>query len=147
MPEDNSESTEQPDGGNSNPPEETAAIEGIPVPPELLAKMPAEAQRELVMFLSHQRIGFPPNPIASKITPDHITKLIDNSESESQRDFHSQWFTFGYAILALAFLVFVFIYLPSVDKTLFVDVLKLLLTFLGGLGAGFGIAKYKGREK
>lgn len=132
--------------------DDIAALEGIPVSPqdvpqELLDKILPEAQRELRMFLSAtQRIGFAPNPIAGKITSEHITQVIGNAESDSQRIYKSQWFSLGYAVLALAFLVFVFIYLPTVDKELFVEVLKLLLTFLGGLGAGFGIAKYKGKK-
>src|SRR5262249_24574081 len=87
------------------------AIEAVPVsahlPPELEEKIPADVRRELMVFLSsHQRIGMPVNPIAQKVTPDHITKVIENSEKDSQRRFNSKWFTLAYSILALAFLVF-----------------------------------------
>lgn len=131
-------------------PEKDEAIEGIAeVPQQLLDKLPPEVKQQITTFLlSHQRIGLPAqNPLASKITSEHIDKIIDNSDKDSERDFKARWFTLAYALLALGFLVFLFIYLPTVDKALFLEVLKLILTFLGGLGTGFGISKLKKKEE
>ena len=126
--------------------EKDTAIEGIPVSPELLDKLPPEVRNYVLMMSHYQRIGAPPNPLANKITSEHIDKIIESSEKDSEREFKSKWFTLIYSVLALGFLVFVFIYLPTIDKDLFKEVLKILLTFLGGLGTGFGISKFRQKD-
>lgn len=112
--------------------EKGETIEGIAeVPQALLDKLPPEVKQQITTFLlSHQRIGFPAqNPLANKITTEHIDKIIDNSEKESERDFKARWFTLAYAVLAMGFLVFLFIYLLTIDKALFLEVLKLISLF------------------
>lgn len=135
-------------------PEKDDAIQGIAeVPQQLLDKLPPEVKQQITTFLlSHQRIGVPaPNPIANKISPGHIDKIIDNSELDSQRDYESEKsrrrFQLGYAILALSFLVFLFIYLPSIDKELLKQVLGALVLFGGGFGSGIGASKYFKKSK
>ncbi len=114
------------------------------VPQEVLDKLPPEVKQQITLMMSHQRIGLPaPNPLAAKITSEHIGTILENSERDSKREFDSKWFSLAYVICALGFLVFVFLYLPTVDKELFVEVLKLLLTFLGGLGTGLGVSAYR----
>jgi hypothetical protein len=129
-------------------------IEGIPEPPvsnEILAKLPPEIRQQVILMMSYQRLGMPSsNPIAAKVTPAHIDKLLDNSEKDSEREHESEksrrWFHLGYAILSLAFLVFLFVYLPTVDKELLKQVIGALVVFAGGFGSGVGASKYLGKK-
>jgi hypothetical protein len=42
---------------------------------------------------------------------------------------------------------FITVYLPSVDKELYKDVLKVLVGLFGGFGAGFGVGQAYSRRK
>lgn len=129
------------------------AIEGVPVPfsNEVLEKLPPDIRQQIILMMSHQRIGLPPvNPIASKISSSHIDKLLDNSEKDSGREFELEksrrWFHLVYTIFALLFLVFLFVYLPTVDKELLRQVIGALVVFAGGFGSGIGASKYLGKK-
>lgn len=108
-----------------------------------LEKLPPEIRREVLMFIQQTRMGPSLNPLAEKITKEHISSMIENAEKGSVRAHKSQWFNLAYIVLCLAFLVFIFIYLPTIDKALFEQIIKVLIVFAGGVGTGLGVSKYR----
>jgi len=59
------------------------------IPAEILSQLPPEAQKIISVQLTQMRGGLPlgPSPIAQKLSPEHITAIIQNGENESVRDF------------------------------------------------------------
>ena len=119
--------------------------------------------KNIVLALSKQTtIGFPTNPITSKITAEHIGQIIESTENESVREFEfnkleldaqqttnqtANVYHLVYFVICLAFIAFLIVYLSSIDKALMVEVLKLILTFLSGIGVGFGIKNFRNKSK
>lgn len=128
------------------------AIDALPVPQELLNKLPPDTARELTVFLSSvQRIGPAAHPLAGKIQAEHIAQIIQSSDDESKREYRDGELTrrWGFAtfIVVIVFLLFLCVYLPQIDKEIFESAMKVALGFLGGVGAGaYGITKFRKKE-
>jgi small-conductance mechanosensitive channel len=86
------------------------------------------------------------NPLAEKITESHITKVLDNSEKDSEREFEfnklelkdqqsSKWFFLAIFIISLIFIGFIIVFLSGVDKETMRFVLGIIVGFIGGFGA------------
>lgn len=111
------------------------------LPPELLEDLPPEAAshiRETFLSLS----GPMQNPIARKVTGDHITQLIENSAVESKREHdhkaNGRLYTLVYVVLGiLVFFGLAWMFAKN-DPELFKEILKLFTTFAAGLGVGWG---------
>lgn len=140
---------ENDDSSQKEPDKAEAVFEGIPFPQETFQKLPPELKQQILISMSSHRVGSIPNPLVDKITPEHIAKVLDNVDKEDERNFKDQTVTrryqFIYFVISLGFLAFLIVYLSGIDKALMVEVLKLILTFLSGVGVGFGILKYKER--
>jgi hypothetical protein len=85
----------------------------------------------------------PRNSFVEKLEPEHIQQIIDNAHKGDLNEIkHAQrgrWFQLIYAVMGLAFLAFLILYLLPTDKDSFDEILKLLVVFAGGLGSGFGL--------
>jgi hypothetical protein len=122
---------------------ELSDLENLPIPTEMLDKLSPDVKQTLIM-LSQQRIGFPVNPINNKITPEHISKIIESSEKDSEREFElgkleiqDQNISRLYFVVTLVVvLLFVgsIIYFLSNDKETMRFVLGLIVGLLGGFG-------------
>ncbi len=79
------------------------------------------------------------NLISEKLTPEHIDKLLDSAEKDSERDFKTQqsskWFFLLVFVISLSFIGFVIVYLSGVDKETMKFVLGIIVGFIGGFGA------------
>jgi hypothetical protein len=135
------ETPKEPNGEPSNLP----AISG-----EVLEKLPDD----LKSLVSLQTAAFSApvfNPLLKKITEGHITKVLDQSETESERDFKdkasSRRYGFAAFVIVCALFVFVTWYLTSVDKDLYRDIIKVLLGLVGGFGGGFALKGYLDRDE
>jgi hypothetical protein len=111
--------------------------------PEMLEGLPVEARRFIETNISMMRMGPLPSPVAEKVTPEHIDKLIDNSENDAKREHdttrRTQWMTFATVFGVLALLVVVVL---APNPTQFAqDMMKLFLGFVTGGLAGYGIGK------
>lgn len=124
---------------DSDPPDSAEAITGIPdIPEAVLGKLPPEVRQQITLLLHQQRIGLPVNPIASKVTPQHIDKLIDASENESIRDYDDRqsakkYYVF-YVCVFVALFVFIIVYLIDRKPDLIKDLINYVVSFLGGFG-------------
>jgi hypothetical protein len=92
--------------------------------------------------------GFMPNPIAQKITPDHITQIITAQAQDSQASYadrkDSRRVVGGLLGLGscLATIVIVVLALNNNTETLN-EMVKVLAIFVGGAGSGYGISEFR----
>ncbi len=114
------------------------------IPPEFLEAIPEEERHRVVsiirskMFASFTRET---NPIYEKVSSEHITSIINNSEEQDKRDRKERgnirWMNFGMFILILVFLVFIIIFL--IDNE---NILNLIITASLAFAGGFGVGKF-----
>jgi small-conductance mechanosensitive channel len=101
---------------------------------------------DLVARLMMSSFSQTSNPLAEKITESHITKVLDNSEKDSEREFEfnklelkdqqsSKWFFLATFIISLIFIGFIIVFLSGVDKETMRFVLGIIVGFIGGFGA------------
>lgn len=129
-----------------------ATVEGnLGIEPELLSKLPPEARKVIEIGMSMHRFGPMPNPLTQKLNPQHIDKILESAEKDSQRAFRDAGETRKYTLIYLTIVsilfVFLTVFLVGSDKELYKEIIKLLIVFSGGLGSGFGIKSYMDRNK
>jgi uncharacterized ion transporter superfamily protein YfcC len=121
-------------------------LDNLLIPREALEKLPPETRSVVLAQLKQTTIGFPANPFNNKITSEHLGKIIDSSEKDSEREFEfsklelkdqqsSKWFFLAIFIISLIFIGFIIVYLSNVDKETMRFVLGIIVGFIGGFGA------------
>jgi len=89
------------------------------------------------------------NPISEKITSEHISKLIENSGIQDERDRKERKSEKNYQIIflliGLIFLGFLIVFLKD-DKELLYKVIIAIISFIGGFGIGKNTNKRKNGE-
>lgn len=122
------------------------------VSPEVLEKLPPEAKQEIIKLSAFMGSFASPghSPILKKINEEHISKILDFSENDSKRVYQdaqtTKRYNLAYALLFCAVAVFLVIYLSDKNPELLKEILKLLIAFLGGLGAGYGLKRSKNKD-
>jgi len=117
---------------------------------EVLAKadVPPEIKQRITTLIASERISPFPHPIASKLTAEHITKMIEYSNQDSKRENEfskrSQVFNVIYLLLGIGVLVFALIFLAD-NEDLLKDILLGALAFAGGIGTGYGYKAMKSK--
>jgi hypothetical protein len=137
--------TNIPSTTDSNPKKEEESKDIISddiIPEEVLERIPVEERGKIVsvikqsMFSSVMRKS---NPISEKITSEHITKLIDKSDSHDIRDREERKSQRNYdlviLLIGLAFLGFLIVFLKD-DKELLYKIIIAIISFIGGFGLG-----------
>jgi uncharacterized membrane protein len=121
-------------------------LDNLLIPREALEKLPPETRSVVLAQLKQTTIGFPANPFSNKITSEHLGKIIDSSEKDSEREFEfsklelkdqqsSKWFFLAIFIISLIFIGFIIVFLSGVDKETMRFVLGIIVGFIGGFGA------------
>ncbi|CAB1065859.1 hypothetical protein D1BOALGB6SA_10658 [Olavius sp. associated proteobacterium Delta 1] len=115
------------------------------IPEEVFEKIPPEARGEIkrmVSTISAGYIGPTPSPIARKLTSDHVTKIIDNSEKEDQRRYQEKkeerkmsLIVFGGILVPVTGLI---VFFALIDK---VEILIPLISAIVAFGGGYGFGK------
>jgi hypothetical protein len=128
---------------DANDDTQTAEEESTGIPHEVMENLPPEARKQITSMLAMRSIGPLPNPVLAKVTPEHISRILDISEQDSERSFkdaqHARLFTAFYVLLFVIALGTLVWYLVPMDKALFLDVFKVFVAFAGDFGSGFGI--------
>jgi hypothetical protein len=110
--------------------------------PKVLEGLPSDTMREIrsVMSMSMGRMS---HPIVEKLTPEHITTILQHGNEQDGRDFQSAGYIRRYFFLTLVLFVVLFVFLTvyfvgqgKVD--LYFKVLSYFGTFVAGLLGGFG---------
>ncbi len=125
--------------GSSENQEELEAIE----PEELKA---VQKGIEYMFQMRHSSGPFPPE-ILQKITPEHITSVIERGSKDDERNFifakSGRAWNFAYTVTGMLFFatlfIFLTIFLGERDLNAYRDILQDLFLFAAGFGSGFGI--------
>ena len=107
------------------------------IPPEIASELPREMRQMIGVFAGRAQ-----NPIAEKVTSEHISQLIAHNEADAKRTHElatREWAErVLYAALIATIFVFMLIFLGERDPVLLIDILSYLgtavVSFLGGLG-------------
>ncbi|MEA3496806.1 MAG: hypothetical protein U9R42_12335 [Bacteroidota bacterium] len=112
------------------------------IPDEILETIPIEERGKVVSIIKKSMISSVSkrtNPIAEKITPEHITTLIENSSVVDKRDRTERKSERNYnlilIIIGLVFVSFLVIFLQK-NINLLITIITAILSFIGGFGFG-----------
>jgi len=98
-----------------------------------------------------QMSGPMPNPVTKKITAEHISRIIEVTEASEIRQHEdgkdSRRWMFAFTCLGVGAFLFLVVFLADKNKDLLLELLKLFVTFIGGIGAGWGIKAYKDKSE
>ena len=112
---------------------------------DVMERLPSQIKERVTQFFGIQ--GMLGNPVASKLTPAHIDKLIDNKEKQSQREDRrlasGRRYTLLYTALAVMAFFGLYLVVGREDPDLFKEILTYLGTFAAGCGVGFGYTLFK----
>jgi len=113
--------------------------------------MPPEMKKTVSLMMAQMQRGPIPHPIYEKITSEHITKLIDTSDKDSERGLKDtsqrRRYSMLFALLIAAVFVFLVIYLRTSDPELLKSLIGYLIVFAGGMGAGYGYKAWRDKER
>ncbi|MFH1154369.1 MAG: hypothetical protein V1793_11180 [Pseudomonadota bacterium] len=115
--------------------------------------MPQEVKRTIQMaMMSSSSMGGPRHhPLFEKFTEEHVHKYLDYIQKDDDNEFSlrssNRWFYLFYTTLGVCFFLFLVIYLLPNNKVFLDEILKLFVTFAGGLGSGYGLKVLKDKKK
>jgi len=117
------------------------------IPDEVLDAIPEEDRGKVFSIIKQSmfsEITRRSNPIAEKITPEHITTLISNSDKTDIRDRDERKSEKNYnlilIIIGLVFIGFLIVFLQK-NMNLLITIITAILSFIGGFG--FGKSQHK----
>lgn len=136
--------------GDSELPEQPEAEAKLPEDlKQIISHLPNQDEQELVkrLIINRTSIHGAANPIADKLTAQHITAIISNAhEQESngrkERNTH-RLFMLTIVLVALGFILALVMLLRAENKDLLITIIAAMLSFLGGLGLGRGFLSGK----
>ncbi|MCF8316909.1 MAG: hypothetical protein K9I71_12330 [Ignavibacteriales bacterium] len=111
---------------------------------EAMKDMPPEVRKSFRMaMMQSSSIGRVTHPLFEKFNEKHIDKFLDYSQRDDDNIYKlkssNRWFYLLYTLIALGFIIFLITFLLPLDKEMFTEILKLTVTFAGGVGSGYGI--------
>lgn len=116
--------------------------------PEIIEKIMEDAPPSLRRSIGMAMMGISssgpmPHPLFNKFNDEHIHKFLDYAQKDDENNFKARcsnrWFHLLYTLIGVGVFIFLFIYLLPADKDILIDVLKLIVAFVGGVGSGFGL--------
>jgi hypothetical protein len=128
----------------------------LPFDPELLEGTPAEVKRSIQMVFSMLRMGSPAlNPLATAVAKvldgDHLTNLIKSMDRSAELELRSaqqaRWTNLVYLIVVLVFAGFALWLLKDSNPDLLRDLIAIVASLAGGLGAGYGIKAWAEQKR
>jgi len=112
------------------------------IPDDLLGSVPEKDREKFIAVFQEtifSSITKSNNNFAEKLTPDHITSIISNSDTQDKRDRDERKGLRNHHLiifaLSLVFLGFIIVFLKD-DKDLLYKIIIAIISFLGGVGIG-----------
>jgi len=123
---------------------EESIAESEVIPADLIKGLPPETQKQIrqITAVMRQYSGPSLHPLSGKVTPEHVTKIIDNAARDDERRFQE-----GKDIRKTGLIIFFAILIPVVGLLIFfslinrVDIVIPLVSALVAFGGGYGIGK------
>lgn len=120
------------------------------IPDEVLDAIPEEERGKVASIIKQTMISGVmrrSNPIAEKITPEHISQIISKSDDQDKRDRQERKGERNYNLLliviALLFIGFLIVFLQT-NEDLLIKIVIGIISFVGGFG--FGQSRRKKEE-
>ena len=133
----------------ANQPTSEEAEEGLPIPPEVLDNMPPEMRSEVTRAVSSiTQVAAPIfNPVLQRVTSDHLTQIINNVDTQSDREAEAEKsnrrYQFAYFFVTIVVILGLLVFFAIREQY---NVLIPVVTGITGLGSGFGIGKLTNRR-
>ncbi len=112
------------------------------IDPEIMDDMPEVFRKSLEMTMISGRM---PHPLMSKLTPEHVTKIIDSSEKEDVRRYkfsrEGRWLAYGAFVILILLFIFLVIYLSGINEELLMEIIKAAIFVIAGFSGGYGYCK------
>ncbi len=112
------------------------------IPDEILEAIPVEERGKVISIIKQSMVSSitrRSNPIAEKITTEHITQLINKSDETDKRDRKERQGQRNHdlllVIIGLIFIGFLIVFLQQ-DKDLLLKIVIAIISFVGGFGIG-----------
>lgn len=110
----------------------------------IIEKLPPEEKKLITESFFQLTMGSfsssPISPIIKKLTPEHITKIIDSSDESDKRQYRFALWSRGYMtlyiLIGIGLFIFLTIYLSKNQADLYKSIVEVLFAFLGGFGVG-----------
>lgn len=109
----------------------------------IIEKLPPEEKKLITESFQLTMGSFsssPITPIIKKLTPEHITKIIDSSDESDRRQYRFALWSRGYMtlyiLIGIGLFIFLTIYLSKNQTDLYKSIIEVLVAFLGGFGVG-----------
>jgi hypothetical protein len=111
------------------------------IPTEVLEALPPEMRKAVSASFTAMVHSSPSrqSPLAKNIQPEHISKILDNSDNDSNREFNLKRLAMG-AILLLVAMILTYAAITK-DKDLSEKILVASIAAIGGAGVGYGVGK------
>lgn len=111
-------------------------------------ELPQEAKAIVRMMMSRSISTKSSSFLEDKVNSEHISTILKIAEEDNKREFEDAKLVKVYNLLTLViilvFLGFLTVFLANKDLSTYQDIIRILIIFGGGFGAGFG---YKSRIK
>ena len=109
---------------------------------ELFKDLPEEERKKIGAIIRHTIISgriFGRHPLVDKITSEHITQLIINSDEQDKRDREERkqerYYNLTLVVISLVFIAFLIVYLHT-NEDLLIKIIIGIVSFIGGYGLG-----------
>lgn len=120
------------------------------IPPEIFDKIPPPMRSQVSETIAMFAAGNAPNPLASKITGEHISKIIDNSSTDSQREHDlivtKRRYILGYVLIGIVTFFLLALMFAKSDPDLFSDIVSHFAAIVAGFAAGWGFTAVNGSK-
>ncbi|MDD2285220.1 MAG: hypothetical protein RBR40_14275 [Tenuifilaceae bacterium] len=92
-----------------------------------------------------------PNPLLSKITESHISKILDLSEKEDDNTYKdaqsSKKYTAFYFLTGVLLFVFLVVFLVERNSSLLMSIIEKIIFIIAGFAGGYGYKAYLENKK
>ena len=112
------------------------------IPDELLEAIPEKDRERFITIIQKtmfSSVSKNADNLTEKLTPDHITSIITNSDTQDKRDRDERKgqrnHNLALFVISLVFLGFIIVFLKD-DKELLYKIIIAAISFLGGIGVG-----------
>ncbi len=113
--------------------------------------IPKRVMQSVEMFMAQTRSGSIPSPFWEKITPEHVSQVIESNDLETKLAIEDRqkgrYFNVVYIILGLVALGFLVLTLQGSNPDLLEKLITIVLSFVGGIGAGWGLARTRSQDR
>ncbi|HET55671.1 MAG TPA: hypothetical protein ENN33_10705 [Ignavibacteria bacterium] len=118
---------------------------------EVIEELPPEHRKTFrALIHSSSMMNKPTHPLFDKFNENHIDKFLDYTQRDDDNLFKlkssNRWFVLVYTLLVIAVFLFLVVFLLPTDKEMFLDLVKILVAFGGGVGSGYGLKSYLDRK-